>query len=89
MINFGVIIKGRASNEPYESNFFCEHGAAGAAWASGCSALEGTCSIGLPLKHNLSTTDECTRVQHIYTDRVTKPHIQYVNDLSDVKGCVH
>ena len=47
------------------------------------------CSSRLPLTRNLSTTNECTRVQHIYTHKVTKQHIQYVNDLSDAKGCVY
>ena len=46
-----------------------------ATWASGCSALEGACSVGLPLKHNLSTTNECTRVQHIYTHKVTRQQV--------------
>ena len=60
----------QASNQGYWNT-----AVARATWVSSCSALEETCSVGLPLKHNLSTTDECTRVQHIYAHKVTRQQV--------------
>ena len=38
-------------------------------------AVEGAFSMtGQPLGYSLSTTDKSTRVQHIYTEQVTKQH---------------
>jgi len=53
--------------------------------------IKGACSaVGPPLQHNLSTTDKCTMVQHIYTQTITMILVRCMHELSNKSiGSIH